>query len=67
VRELPRAEIFPTLLKQIAIPSDRTAAAGILATVAKTVAGVRGLDLEIGDDAYRDPECLAGFERELLQ
>jgi hypothetical protein len=67
VRELARTEIFPTLLKQIAIPSDRVAAAGILATVAKTVADIRGIDLEIGEDAYRDPNCLAAFERELLR
>lgn len=67
VRELPRSEILPTLLKQIVIPSDRVAAGDILATVAKTVAGVRGIELEIGENAYRDPACLAEFERELLR
>lgn len=67
VRELARAEIFPTLLKQIVIPSDRAVAGDILATVAKTVADIRGIELTIGEEAYRDPACLASFERELLR
>jgi hypothetical protein len=65
VGELPRADIFPTLLKQIAIPGDRETAATILATVAKTVGGLRGLDIVVGDDAYCDEDCLAELERAL--
>jgi len=66
VRELDRAEIFLTLLKQIAIPGDRPSASPILSTVAKTVADLRGLDVVIGEDAYREPDCLVDFERALF-
>jgi hypothetical protein len=65
VSELARAEIFPTLLKQIAIPSDRAEAAPILSTVARAVGSLRGLDIVVGDDAYRDGDCLSELERAL--
>jgi hypothetical protein len=65
VSELARADIFPTLLKQIAIPSDRAAAAPILSTVARTIGLLRGLDIVVGDDAYRDRDCLGELEQAL--
>ena len=53
------------MLKQIAIPSDRAEAAPILSTVARAVGALRGLDIVVGDDAYRDGDCLSELERAL--
>jgi hypothetical protein len=52
-------EIFRTLLGQIAIPNDPAVATAAMRTVAKTIAGVRGLDVVIGEGAYRLPTALA--------
>ena len=52
-------EMFRTLIGQIAIPNDRTVAIAAMRTVALVVhSGLRGLDVVIGEDCYRDPVTL---------
>jgi hypothetical protein len=53
-------EMFRTLVGQIAIPNDPAVAKAAMRTVAKTIAsGLRGLDVVIGEGAYRNPTTLA--------
>jgi hypothetical protein len=53
-------EMFRTLVGQIAIPNDPAVAAAAMRTVAKTISsGLRGLDVVIGEGAYRHPDTLA--------
>ena len=55
-------EMFRTLVGQIAIPNDPPVAAAAMRIVGKTVAaGLRGLDVVIGEGAYRHPETLAAL------
>jgi hypothetical protein len=52
-------EMFRTLIGQIAIPNDPVVAIAAMRTVALAVrSGLRGLDLVIGEDCYRDPATL---------
>jgi hypothetical protein len=62
VRELPPADLFRTLIRQIAVPTEREAASLILRTVAPTLRSVRGLDLAVGNDAYRSADALDALE-----
>jgi hypothetical protein len=62
-RELQRTEIFETLLRQTVIPRDPRRAAPILKTAAATCSRITGVRLEIGSDAYADPDCGAAIER----
>jgi hypothetical protein len=65
VRELPSEDLFPTLIRQIAVPTEREAASLILRTVAPTLRRVRGLDLAVGNDAYRHADALDALEAAL--
>jgi hypothetical protein len=52
-------EMFRTLIGQIAIPNDPPVAIAAMRTVALTVgSGLRGLDVVLGEDCYRDPATL---------
>jgi hypothetical protein len=48
------------------IPSDRRVAASITGVIAACARQVRVLAIEIGDDAYRNPEALDPVEKALL-
>jgi hypothetical protein len=65
VRDLEAKEMFPTLIRQIAVPTERQAASLILQTVAPTLGRLRGLDLTIGDNAYCREDCLTELEAAL--
>jgi hypothetical protein len=65
IAALPRAEVLSTLLRQTVIPHDRKIAAEILAAVAATARRLEGFQVEIGEDAYRDPALLDLIERAL--
>jgi hypothetical protein len=59
IAPLAADEMFRTLVGQIAIPNDTAIAAKAMRTVAATMAsGLRGLDVVIGEGAYRDPATL---------
>jgi hypothetical protein len=59
ITSLSDEEMFRTLIGQIAIPNDPVVAAAAMRTVALTVrSGLRGLDVVIGEDCYRDPATL---------
>lgn len=59
ITPLSDEEMFRTLIGQIAIPKDPAVAAAAMRTVALTVrSGLRGLDVVIGEDAYKDPATL---------
>ena len=47
-----------TLLRQVAVPTERSTASRILSAVAPTARGLRGLDVTVGEDAYRAPDAL---------
>jgi hypothetical protein len=55
-------DVLPALLRQIVIPSDRQAASEILETAICCARSLRGLYLEIGDDAYAKDGWLAAIE-----
>jgi hypothetical protein len=65
VRNLEAKEMFPTLIRQIAVPTERDAASLILRTVAPTLRRLRGLDLSVGDNAYCREDCLTELEAAL--
>ena len=51
-------ETLTTLLRQVAIPSDRSTASHILSAVAPTARGMRGLDVVVGENAYSRADAL---------
>jgi hypothetical protein len=51
-------EILTTLLRQVAIPGDRSTASHILSAIAPTARGMRGLDVVVGENAYSRPDAL---------
>lgn len=55
---LDSGETLKTLLRQIAIPSDRSTASHILSAAGPTARGMRGLDVAIGENAYSRPDAL---------
>lgn len=55
-------EVLSILLRQTVIPTHRETAGQIFQTIAKTASGLRGIEAQIGQDAYRDPECLVPLE-----
>jgi hypothetical protein len=61
-----RRDVVPILLRQTVIPRERALAAQILATIAAAARQLKGLRLEIGDDAYSRPARLAVLEEALL-
>jgi hypothetical protein len=65
-REMSALETLPALLKQIVLPADREIAGSIVKEAAACAASVRGVTLEIGDDAYAHPHWLRSVEEALL-
>ncbi len=66
VSHLDGSETLDLLMRQTVIPADRALARAIVGAVGRTAALVRGLAVEIGDDAYDDPRHLAAFEEAVL-
>jgi hypothetical protein len=58
--------VLSLLLHQTVIPQQRKIAQQILSTIAGTAARLQGWRLEIGENAYCDPHCLAPVERTLM-
>ena len=65
VEHLGASEVLSTLLHQTVIPTDRETAAGVLNVLARSAHRLRGVRLEIGEDAYRDPATLDVLEQML--
>jgi hypothetical protein len=69
VRATPmaREEILPTLLRQVVIPRDPTIARATLQVVASACARsiTKGVRLQIGDGAYRNPDWSVPLEQAL--
>ncbi len=59
-------DILPALLRQIVLPCDRAVCQWILSETGSAVRGVRGITLEIGDDAYHSAAWLDTIEEALL-
>ncbi len=65
VAPLGRGDILSTLLHQTVIPNDRAIAQHVLSVLAATAQRLAGMCLEIGPDAYADPDCVAPLEAAL--
>jgi hypothetical protein len=63
---IPGSDVLSALLHQTVIPSDRATAAAITRTIAECGRSVQGVELRIGDDAYRDPDAMDAVEQVLL-
>ncbi len=63
VEHLAASEVLSTLLHQTVMPADRDTARGILTVLARSAHTLRGVRLEIGEDAYRDPGTLDVLEQ----
>jgi hypothetical protein len=63
---IDQSELLSILLRQTVIPQESATAREILATIAATARQLRGLRLEIGEDAYSQPADLAVLEGVLL-
>lgn len=55
---LSDAETLRTLLRAVAVPTDRSTANQILSAVAPTARRLRGFDVVVGEDAYRQADAL---------
>lgn len=64
-RAMERREILPALLRQIVLPLDPAEAGWIVAEAAACLRHVRGIVLEIGEDAYADPAWIRPLESAL--
>jgi len=62
ISPLDHGEILSTLLRQTVIPREPTIARRIVTTVAATAKRLTGWRLDVGAEAYRDPECLQPLE-----
>jgi hypothetical protein len=62
IRALDGGDTLATLLRQVAVPTDRSSANHILAAVGVTARGMRGFDVAVGEDAYGRPDALDGLE-----
>lgn len=62
---MDRAQTAATLLRQIVLPSDPIAARALMTEAMRLVARVKGVRLQIGDDAYAHDGWLASVERAL--
>lgn len=63
ITELAPAETLSIFLRQTVIPRDRSFAQMILSTIATTAKRLIGLRVEVGDQAYHDPDCLLPLEK----
>ncbi|HEY9179278.1 MAG TPA: hypothetical protein VIO32_01080, partial [Candidatus Baltobacteraceae bacterium] len=64
-RVMDRTETATTLLRQIVLPGDHAAARSIVGDVMRLAKCVRGVRLEIGQDAYSGDSWLQAAERAL--
>ncbi len=64
---MARGQVLSLLMRQTVIPSHRPTARAILATVAELAGSLTGFHLEVGKDAYLQPDCLAELEAALRQ
>ncbi len=55
---LAGGDTLRTLLRQVAMPTERSTASRILSAIAPTARGLRGFDVVVGEDAYRAPDAL---------
>jgi hypothetical protein len=55
---LDPGETLTTLLRAVAIPSDRSTASRILSAIAPTARAMRGLDVVVGENAYSRADAL---------
>ena len=62
IRQLSDSEIIPLLLRQTVIPKEPRVGRQILQTLAALGRTLRGLHIEIGRDAYRDPACVEAVD-----
>jgi len=65
VRPLERFDVLSTLLRQTVIPTNAEIANSVLSVMAETAKHLRGFAVEIGVDAYSDPDCLIPLEKQL--
>jgi hypothetical protein len=66
VSPLSDEDVFRTLIGQIAIPNDRKVAATAMRAVSTVVrSGLRGLDVVVGEHAYKYPDPLAALDEAL--
>lgn len=63
---MKRPDVLPLLLRQIVLPSDPAAGRWILAQMGACARGLRGITLEVGDDAYSQDGWLAQIEEAIL-
>lgn len=66
ISDLSAHETLDLLLRQTVIPSDRILAGQIMGTVTRTAQCVRGLAVQVGDDAYDHPDYLDAFEEAVM-
>jgi hypothetical protein len=62
---LDAGETLSTLLRQVAIPTDRSTANAILGCAAPTARRMRGFDVVVGENAYARPDALDALEAAL--
>jgi hypothetical protein len=62
---LDARETLTTLLRQVAIPTDRSTAHRILSAVAPTAERMRGFEVIVGDNAYGQSDALDSLEAAL--
>jgi len=65
VSAMEQGQVLSTLLRQTVMPNERRTVEQIIATVAGTAKGLRGVRVEVAADAYRDPACLEQLEAAL--
>lgn len=66
VTRMQKRDVLPALLRQTVIPTDREAASAILDTAMRCAKGLRGVNVEVGDDAYGYPGQIASLEKAVL-
>lgn len=58
-------EVLDVLLRQTVVPSDRAGAQRVLAAIVPTARRLVGVRIDLGREAFRDADCLAGLEQAL--
>jgi hypothetical protein len=62
ITPLDDESVLSILLHQTVVPTDASTARQILGTVARTARSLTGFRIDIGEDAYLDPDCLSLLE-----
>jgi hypothetical protein len=65
IAPLKSSEILSQLMRQTVIPNHSPTARSILSTVAELAGTLKGLRVEVGKDAYLQPDCLVDLEAAL--